>query len=161
MCFHATSKEGYDLYLSLNHETNMKDLDKHLMSSKESKILAEAYEQSNYATINKTRSPGKPDSRMYTIDLKILKDYLQLIDEEMEKCGILNKGVRVTLGKYPINSQDPKINADYLGYQTIFFSAVDLDEDSTKNNLVESDKKDCAAPEDIPNMNYMTVSPPW
>lgn len=139
----------------------MNDLEKHLMTSKESKILAEAYDKTNYAEINKNRPPGKPDSNMYTIELNILKDYLKLIDEEMEKCGIKNKGVRVTLGKYPENSQDPKLNPKYLGYQTIFFSAVDLDENNEENKSTESEKQCLGAPDDIPNMNYMHVTPPW
>lgn len=137
----------------------MKDLNQHLMSAKESKILVAEYDNSNYAQINKNREDGKPDSKMYTIDLSILKDYLNMIEEKMENQGIQNKGVRVTMGKYPLKTDDPKINAKYLGYQTIFFSAVDLDGKELQNNLAKSDQE-LAAPEEIPNMNYMHITPP-
>ena len=139
----------------------MKELDKHLMSSKESKIIAEAYETSNYAEINRNREPGKPDSRMYSVELSVLQDYLKMIEEEMESRGIQNKGVRVTMGKYPENSTDPKVDMKYLGYQTIFFSALDLDVNNSERNQNKSSKSAVGSTEDIPDMNYMHLTPPW
>lgn len=138
----------------------MKDLEQHLLSSKQSKVLAETYDRTNYAEINKSRSPEKPDSKMYTVELSILKEYLKLIEDEMDKHGIKEKGVRVTLGKYPVKSDDPKLDPKYLGYQTIFFSAVDLDNHAEKNTGNTSNK-DAGSTEDIPDMNYMHITPPW
>ena len=138
----------------------MKDLEQHLLSSKQSKVLAETYDRTNYAEINKNRSPEKPDSKMYTVELSILKEYLKLIEDEMDKHGIKEKGVRVTLGKYPDKSGDPKLDPKYLGYQTIFFSAVDLDNHAEKNTENTADK-DAGSTEDIPDMNYMHITPPW
>ncbi len=139
----------------------MNDLDQHLMSSKQSKLLAEAYEQTNYAEINKTRPPEKPDSKMYTIELSILKEYLKLIEAEMDELGIEEKGVRVTLGKYPDKTDDPKVDPKYLGYQTIFFSAVDLTNKQSVKDAENTTAKEAGSTEDIPDMNYMHITPPW
>jgi len=138
----------------------MKDLEQHLLSSKQSKVLAETYDRTNYAEINKNRAPEKPDSKMYTVELSILKEYLKLIEDEMEKLGISEKGVRVTLGKYPNKSEDPKLDPKYLGYQTIFFSAVDLSNHAEKNSENTSTNS-ARSTEDIPDMNYMHLTPPW
>lgn len=139
----------------------MKDLDRHLMSSKESKILVEEYDKTNYAEINSNREPGKPDSKMYTLELHILRANLDMIEIEMEQRGIENKGVRVTMGKYPLKSDDPKVNVNYLGYQTIFFSAVDLDENGKNSSLAKSENQEKGAAADIPDMNYLHLTPPW
>lgn len=136
---------------------NMSNLEKHLMSPDQSIILAEEYLRTNYVEINSRRPASKPDSKTYSIDLEVLKEYLKLIDEEMEKRGITNKGVRVTLGKYPENLKDPKLNPEYLGYQMIFFSPTDLDENQNKSINKEASPKS----DEIPDLNYMNVTPPF
>lgn len=139
----------------------MSNLEKHLMSPEQSILLAEEYDQTNYAKINSGRLPTKPDSKMYSIDLEVLQDYLKLIDDEMEKRGIKNKGVKVTLGKYPAKSKDPKVNPDFLGYQMIFFSAADLSrsQDDTGSNIAEI--PNAPKSDDIPDLNYMNITPPY
>lgn len=138
----------------------MSNLEKHLIGSQECELLAKAYEKTNYAEINKTRQAGKPDSLMYTIELEVLQDYLKLISSEMEKNGIKNKGVKVSLGKYPEKSTDPKMNPKHLGYQMIFFSPTDLDEKSNTKMNVEVPHENVNNMADIPNLNYMNLTPP-
>ncbi|MEC5156455.1 hypothetical protein [Chryseobacterium sp. MP_3.2] len=136
--------------------SNLKD---HLLTAAESKVFAEYYELSNYKEINSRRPVDSPDSKTYSIDLNILKEYIALIETEMHKKGIINKGIKVTMGKYPQKSDDVKIRPEYLGYQTIFFSAIDLGNIEMKTNNITSLLEDDA--EDIPDMNYMNITPPF
>lgn len=133
----------------------MSSLQKHLITKREGESLANEYEKSNYATINAKRPNAKPDSKTYTYDLEVLQEYINLIRDGMEKKGIKNKGIRVTLGKYPDTGFDPRLNPLYKGYQTIFFSAHDMDSPS-KNKSVPCDDDG----EELPDMNYGQLCPP-
>lgn len=139
----------------------MSNLDKHLISAKECSVLAENYEKSNYAEINSKRPTSKPDSKTYSIDLEVLQDYLKMISFEMDMKGIKEKGVKVTLGKYPENSKDVKLKPEYLGYQMIYFSPVDLGntQKADKTNTTELDGS--LNLDDLSNLNYMNITPPF
>lgn len=135
----------------------MNALEKHLITKKESDQLATEYEKTNYAAINAKRPPEKPDSKYYTYDLEILQEYINMIREGMEKMGIKNKGIRITLGKYPDGQFDPRLNPLYKGYQTIFFSPEDMGaaEDTKENSGKVS------APEELPGLNFGQLCPPY
>ena len=75
----------------------MSNLEKHLITNKESAILAEEYEKSNYVAINAKRPTKKPDSKTYTYDLEVLQDYINLIREGMEKKGIKNNAAPISI----------------------------------------------------------------
>lgn len=130
--------------------SNLKD---HLLDAAKAQQLAAEYENTTYARINSARPPGKPDSRFYIHDLEVLQAYLNLIREEMEKSGIKNKGIRITLGKYPESRFDPRLNPDYNGYQTLFFTAQNLDpvsaEDASSQDVQE-----------LPALDFGTIAPP-
>ncbi len=146
----------------------MSNLLKHLISSAQCESLVNEYKRTNYKAINSQRPASEPDSRLFLIELDVLKEYLQLIENEMNKLGIQNKGFQVTLGKYPENSTDSKINPAYLGRQTIFFSAVDLDENISSDETDTEGRLIINTPDNaadtglsvIPCMNYMNVVPP-
>ena len=138
----------------------MSKLENHLINSKECEKLVSEYDQSNYKEINRHRSPQKPDSKTYSIDLEILQDYLKLISSEMEKKGIQKKGVQISLGKYPEKSSDPKLNPEYLGYQTVFISPVDLNLSATKSKGSSHEETEDTSLAGIPNLNYMNLCPP-
>ena len=132
------------------------DLKMHLITKAEGEALASEYERSNYAAINEKRPAKKPDSKSFCYDLEILQEYINLIREGMDKKGITNKGIRITLGKYPDNTVDERLDPIYKGYQTIFFSAENRDafhenERSNRNSDLE----------DLPNMNYGEIRPPY
>lgn len=135
----------------------MNELKKHLISKKESSLLASEYEKSNYDAINAKRPAKKPDSKTYTYDLEVLQDYINLIREGMEKGGVKNKGIKITLGKYPENSLDPRLNPKYKGYQTIFFSPEDLDHSSKEAKSAMHESED----EELPDLNYGQLCPPY
>lgn len=132
----------------------MSNLDKHLISLKESEILSSEYEKSNYSAINKQRPVGKPDAKTFTYELEVLQDYLNLIREGLEKEGVKNKGVRVTLGKYPESGFTDRLNPDFKGYQTIFFSAVDL---GSAVELGQIQDKESSA---LPRLDFGQICPP-
>ncbi len=130
----------------------------HLIDRKKSEILKNEYLESNYRTINTSRPYDKPDSRMYTFDLDIMQQYLDLIRDEMEKQGIRKKGIRITMAKYP-TADFSDVKPKYAGYQTIVISAADLDavpeNTEGKQGFVEP------ASLDIPEMNFSTITPPY
>ena len=139
----------------------MSNLEKHLTTSQECDILAEIYVKSNYADINSKRTVSKPDSKTYSIDLGVLQEYLALINDEMDKRGITDKGVKITLGKYPEVSKDVKLKPEYLGYQMIFFSPVDLGKSDMQNNPFQNELDSTSKLEDVSNLNYMNITPPF
>ncbi|WP_126340429.1 hypothetical protein [Kaistella jeonii] len=139
----------------------MSNLEKHLISAEQTKVLAEEYIKSNYAEINKKRPESKPDSKMYSIDLDVLQEYLQLISDEMEKRGVKNKGVKVSLGKYSEYSKDPKLKPEYLGYQMIFFSPTDLGRGQSENRNAIDEMDAASNMDEIPDLNYMNITPPY
>lgn len=134
----------------------MSELEKHLITKKESNLLLAEYDKSNYAAINEKRPGKKPDSKSYTYDLDVLQDYINLIRDGMEKLGIKNKGVRINMGKYPDNSSDPRLDPIYKGYQTIFFSPENLDSSADRTNL-----RAVGDEEDLPNLDYGQLCPPY
>lgn len=138
----------------------MSKLEKHLISSRACVPLADDYDRTIYAEINKNRPAAKPESKHYTIELEVLQDYLKMVSDEMDKKGIINKGIRFNLGKYPEKSDDPRLDPDFLGYQMVFVSPVELQNMSkltTESQPDDSQSKSC---DDLPNLNYMNISPP-
>lgn len=136
----------------------MSNLKNHLIDSKQAEILSKIYEQSNYAEINKKRDSSKPDSKYYTYDLEVLQDYINLIRVEMEKKGIRKKGIRITLGKYPEKSFDARLNPNYLGYQTIFFSPENLEVSISGKAMANT--PDSGGVSDLPNLDFGGICPP-
>ncbi|MCZ2085531.1 MULTISPECIES: hypothetical protein [unclassified Kaistella] len=136
----------------------MSDLQKHLISKQQSDLLAKEYDKTNYEAINARRPKDKNDAKHFNYDLEVLQEYINLIREGMEKKGIKNKGIRVTLGKYADNNSDSRLNPKYQGYQTIFFSPHDMDSSlSEKIALKIADGEE----EDLPNLNYGQICPPY
>lgn len=131
----------------------MSNLQKHLIKG-ESEVLAREYEISNYAAINKIRPAAKPDSKTYTYELEVLQDYINLIRDGLEKEGVKNKGIKISLGKYPESGFTDRLDPKYKGYQTVFFTAVDLD-DKLEN---ESDKKKGSG--GLPGLDFGQLCPP-
>ena len=134
----------------------MSTLKKHLITKEESKALSIEYEKSNYAAINAKRPAERPDSKTFSYDLEVLQEYINLIRDGMEKRGITKKGIKITLGKYPEINVDPRLDPIYNGYQTIFFSPEDMDSSKEDESLSRNTEV-----EDLPNMNYGEIRPPY
>lgn len=138
----------------------MSKLEKHLISSRECSKLVKNYDETIYQEINRRRPPNKPESKIYTLELEVLQDYLKMISAEMDKMGIEKKGVRINLGKYPDTSSDPRLDPDFVGYQMVFISPADLDHKSQTKLDSSSENSQNRGVEDISNLNYMNISPP-
>ena len=135
----------------------MSNLEKHLITKKESKLLALAYEKSNYQTINQKRPADKPDSKFYVYELEVLQEYINLIRDGMEKKGIKNKGIKITLGQYPEHDSDSRLNPIYKGFQTIFFSEENLDSSVNGDQALKKGEEG----EEFPDLNYGQICPPY
>jgi hypothetical protein len=138
----------------------MSDLNKHLIDSVQSNILAQEYETSNYAQINSRRPSSKPDAKTFTYDLEVLQDYINLVREEMELLGIKNKGIKISLGKYPEGDFDKRLNPLFKGYQTIFFSAENLSNAVEDNTIGDSTSAKAKGIEDLPILDFGQLCPP-
>lgn len=137
-------------------------LDKHLIDRTQSKILKTGYLSTNYRNINSARPADKPDSRMYTFDLEVMQDYINLIRDEMDRYGVKNQGIRITMGKYP-DSDFSGMNPKYAGYQTVVISAVDLDA-GMQRDFADAEVADVNIDEEsleIPEMNFANITPPY
>ena len=134
----------------------MSNLEKHLITKKESDLLASEYAKTNYGAINAKRPANKPDAKHFSYDLEVLQDYINLIREEMGKRGVTKKGIRITLGKYPDDNFDPRLDPIYSGYQTIFFSAENMDSADQIESVSRTNDL-----EDLPQINYGQIRPPY
>ena len=134
----------------------MSNLEKHLITKKETDVLANEYDKTNYGAINAKRPANKPDAKHFSYDLEVVQDYINLIREEMSKRGVAKKGIRITLGKYPDGNFDPRLDPIYNGYQTIFFSAENMDSGEQSESLSRTNEL-----EDIPQMDYGQIRPPY
>ena len=74
----------------------------------------------------------------------------------MGKRGVTKKGIRITLGKYPDDNFDPRLDPIYSGYQTIFFSAENMDSADQIESVSRTNDL-----EDLPQMNYGQIRPPY
>lgn len=93
---------------------------KKLISYKEGTVLFDEYSKTNYEVITKIRN-GEPDSRSYWFSLEELEGYINYIKENGKKQNLENLGVRIYLGKYPLDYPKEKMaQPTYAGYQTIF-----------------------------------------
>ncbi|KFF22384.1 hypothetical protein [Chryseobacterium sp. JM1] len=108
---------------------------KKLISYKEGKILYDEYTVTNNAVLTKYRN-GDPDSRWYWFSVEDLEGYLKYVKETAKKQNLKNPGIRIYMGKYPINHPKNKMaKPEYAGYQTIFLvpTAKNLKRDSAGN----------------------------
>lgn len=137
----------------------MSNLSQNLISPEKCAALANEYYKSTYADINRNRPDDKPDSKEYIFQLSVVKEYIQFIESEMQRKGIRNMGIKVSMGKYPENASDPQLDPRLKGYQTVFFQAADLD---SKEQITAQDHNTKGSPAtEIPGMNYGNLRPPY
>lgn len=138
----------------------MSNLEKHLINSTECEKLVKDFDETIYREINRGRPVSKPQSKSFTIELEVLQDYLKMISAEMDHQGIEKKGVRINLGKYPDNLKDPHLDPDFLGYQMVFISPEDLGASDGSDRVKVAENSKTKGVAEIPNLNYMNISPP-
>jgi len=93
---------------------------KKLISYREGRILYDEYSRTNNAILTKYRN-GDPDSRWYWFSVEDLEGYIHYVKETAKKQHLKNPGIRIYMGKYPMNHPRNKMaKPEYAGYQTIF-----------------------------------------
>lgn len=91
-----------------------------LISPREGRILYDEYSRTNDMILTKYRN-GQPDSRWYWFSVEDLEGYLNYVKETSKKRNLKNPGIRIYMGKYPLNHPKGKMaKPEYAGYQTIF-----------------------------------------
>ncbi|WP_131327830.1 hypothetical protein [Chryseobacterium vrystaatense] len=93
---------------------------KKLISYREGRVLYDEYSRTNNAILTKYRN-GEPDSRWYWFSVEDMEGYLHYVKETARKQKLKNPGIRIYMGKYPMNHPKGKMaKPEYAGYQTIF-----------------------------------------
>lgn len=106
---------------------------KKLISYKEGRVLYNEYSRTNNVVLTRSRN-GEPDSRWYWFSVEDLEGYIKYVKETAKKQKLKNPGIRIYMGKYPMNHPKNKMaKPEYAGYQTIFLvpTAQNLKRDST------------------------------
>ena len=94
--------------------------EKKLISYKEGTLLYDEYSKTNNEILTKFRN-GEPDSRWYWLSLEDLEGYIQYVKQNAKEQKLENLGLRIYLGKYPLDYPKEKMaKPEYAGYQTIF-----------------------------------------
>lgn len=70
------------------------------------------------------------------MELSLLQDYLAYVQERAQTLGISDVHIKVCRGQYPESLGDPRISEGYKGYQTIFFKAVNAENDEALDQVM-------------------------
>lgn len=122
----------------------MKTFKDYCISIQQQEILKQNYIESNYALINADRPEGDPDSLTFSYDINILLEYLEYVKNETQKKGISKTKIRISLGKYPQQNFDSRLDPDFLNHQTLFFNAVEVEAEGKEKIIQDIDALDFA-----------------
>lgn len=135
---------------------------KKLISYKEAQVLYDEYTRTNNMILTKYRN-GEPDSRWYWFSLEEMEGYIQYVKENAKKQKLKNPGIRIYMGKYPVNHPRNKMaKPEYAGYQTIFLMPTSQ---KRKNDNVKVMYRTVTSEENIDvqtidPMNMTNLAPP-
>lgn len=135
--------------------SNSPELEAHLITQEQAKILATEYENNNYKIINAQRKT--PDSKEIYYDIDVLEEYIQYVKAEAKSKGIANVGITIAFGQYPNNGDfDKRLNPNYLGYQTVFLKPTIKQIIKSPNDSL----KHLCDPDGIKTFDFGQLSPP-
>ncbi|GEJ44914.1 hypothetical protein CRS_15220 [Chryseobacterium sp. ON_d1] len=133
---------------------------KKLISYREGRVLFDEYTRTNHEILTKYRN-GEPDSRWYWFSLEDMEGYIQYVKENAKKQKLKNVGIRIYMGKYPLNHPKNRMaKPEYAGYQTIFL--VPTSQKRKKDNAMsrgEATDENTDVPS-IESMNMTNLAPP-
>ena len=146
------------------NKINTSSFEKKLISYKEGTLLFNEYSKTNNEILTKSRN-GEPDSRWYWISLEDLEGYVNYVKENAKEQKLENLGLRIYLGKYPVDYPKEKMaKPEYAGYQTIFIvptTKVSTPENQNVKSLTTTSLSDESADiETISAMNAVNLAPP-
>ena len=136
---------------------------KKLISYKEGRILYDEYTVTNNAVLTKYRN-GEPDSRWYWFSVEDMEGYLKYVKETARKQHLKNPGIRIYMGKYPLNHPKSKMaKPEYAGYQTIFL--VPTAQNRKKGNTTARSRTETSSDEntnvkEMQVLNMTNLAPP-
>ncbi|WP_048505117.1 hypothetical protein [Chryseobacterium angstadtii] len=137
---------------------------KKLISYKEGKVLYDEYSRTNNIILTKYRN-GQPDSRWYWFSVDELEGYIKYVKENAKKQKLKNPGIRIYMGKYPVDHPKSKMaKPEYAGYQTIFLvpTAQNVKKDSTRvmSRAMRSTDENSDVKEGMQSLNMTNLAPP-
>ncbi|MEJ5050978.1 hypothetical protein WH221_14200 [Chryseobacterium culicis] len=133
---------------------------KKLISYREGRVLFDEYTRTNHEILTKYRN-GEPDSRWYWFSLEDMEGYIKYVKENAKKQKLKNPGIRIYMGKYPVNHPKNRMaKPEYAGYQTIFL--VPTSQKRKRDNAMartEATEENTDVPS-IESMNMTNLAPP-
>ncbi|MGN7865518.1 hypothetical protein [Chryseobacterium sp.] len=135
---------------------------KKLITYNEARVLYDEYSRTNNEILTKYRN-GEPDSRWYWFSLEEMEGYIKYVKESAKKKKLKNPGIRIYMGKYPVNHPRNKMaKPEYAGYQTLFLVPTSQ---KRKNDNVKVMSRTVTSEENIDEqsidpMNMTNLAPP-
>lgn len=133
---------------------------KKLISYREGRVLFDEYTRTNHEVLMMSRN-GEPDSRWYWFSLEDMEGYIKYVKENAKKQKLKNPGIRIYMGKYPMNHPKNRMaKPEYAGYQTIFLVPT-----AQQRNRINAKSRSASTEEntDVPSiesMNMTNLAPP-
>lgn len=134
---------------------------KKLITHEDAQVLFDEYTKTNHQILTDSRK-GNPDSRWYSFTVEEMEGYIRYVKEQAKEQNIQNVGIKIYMGKYPVNHPAEKMaKPEFAGYQTIFLMPTMKREESSdatmkRRGTTEEDVKI----ESIQPMNMTNLAPP-
>ncbi|MBW7675284.1 hypothetical protein [Chryseobacterium chendengshani] len=131
---------------------------KKLITHEEAQVLFDEYTNTNNKILTESRN-GEPDSRWYSFSIEEMEGYIKYVKEQAKEKNLKNVGIKIYLGKYPVNHPANKMaKPEFAGYQTIFLMPTAKREESQlmRRGTTSEDENI----QSIQPMNMTNLSPP-
>ncbi|MBE4950393.1 hypothetical protein [Chryseobacterium culicis] len=133
---------------------------KKLISYREGRVLFDEYTRTNHEVLMKSRN-GEPDSRRYWFSLEDMEGYIKYVKENAKKQKLKNPGIRIYMGKYPMNHPKNRMaKPEYAGYQTIFLVPTAQQRNRTNAKSRSASTEENTDVPSIESMNMTNLAPP-
>jgi len=133
---------------------------KKLISYHEGRVLFDEYTRTNYEILTRYRN-GEPDSRWYWFSLEDMEGYIKYVKENARKQKLKNPGIRIYMGKYPMNHPKNRMaKPEYAGYQTIFLVPTAQKREREKAMARSATTEENRDVTSIESMNMTNLAPP-
>jgi hypothetical protein len=104
---------------------------------------------------------GEPDSRWYWFSLEDMEGYIKYVKENAKKQKLKNPGIRIYMGKYPMNHPKNRMaKPEYAGYQTIFLVPTSQKRKSDNAMARTASTEENTDVPSIESMNMTNLAPP-
>lgn len=134
---------------------------KKLITHEDAQILFDEYTKTNNRILTESRN-GQPDSRWYSFSIEEMEGYIKYVKENAKKQNLKNVGIKIYMGKYPVNHPANKMaKPEFAGYQTIFLMPTAKKEQSSDIRMKSRGTTDETENiQSIQPMNMTNLSPP-